>query len=164
MSHRSCAGFRHFNQVGTGAETGIKELMLCKASCRCRCCCDDSGSRGALLRLGWAAGRWQPLAHLSLSSCRHCWKRGQALLGFWAGQMGSALGLSLLFRARSATQSCPRAPSLPKGSAGWHPADSSRKIWQEALSIASSSELKRSFRGLGCSQDGLSVQVAFFHR
>lgn len=132
--------------------------MLCKASCRCWCCWDDSGSRGALLRLGWAAGRWQPLAHLSLSSCRLCWA------WCWAGQMGRALGFSLLFWGRSATQSCPRTPRLPKGLAAWHPADSTREIWQEALSIASSSELKRSFRGLGCSQDGLSVQVAFFHR
>lgn len=84
----------------------------------------------------------------------------------WAEQMGSALSFSLPFRARSATQSwqstqlSPGTESLPRGLATWHPADNTREVWQEALSIATSSELKRFF----VAWDGLSVQVAFFHR
>lgn len=87
----------------------------------------------------------------------------------WAEQMGSALSSPLPFWARSATQSW-QSTQLSPGTESPPGLSSLAPCRQRQGSLAGSSKhciffrTETFFRGLGFSQDGLSVQVAFFHR
>lgn len=87
----------------------------------------------------------------------------------WAEQMGSALSFSLPFWARSATQSW-QSTQLSPGTEPPQRLGNLAPCRQHQGSLAGSAKHCIFFRtetfsrGLGCSQDGLSVHVAFFHR
>lgn len=170
------AEFHPFKKEGTGATTGIKQRMLCKAKRQVSVLQRwFRQSQQALLMpgLGWAGGKCHNKGQIfAFQSFRHCWKRGQVQLVLGSGQNRWEVNLvSLcLYQDKAAT---PRSPGswLSTGqhfcSCGvcyqpTYPASITRGFWQEALSI-SPSELKYFFHGSGRFQDGLPVQVAFFH-
>lgn len=133
-----CAGFRHFNKVGTGAETGIKQRMLCKAKCQIlvlqRWFRQPQGALPVSV-LGWVGGKCrnqgQILAfHLSGTAgsvAKHCWAW---VLG---EEMRSQVSLSLPPLRRGGHPRVRKALGCPLGSSSTVRLVSSLRTLQASL-------------------------------